>query len=219
LAGKTLKALFSNVYSKKHNCLFIHIPKTGGTSIIHVFLRENGYSWDQRELLFVRENLDPGVGPPQTAHFTLQEYQAHPSFCDVGFAKLNMFSVVRNPFSRIWSEYKYNWRDEVDWPDFCSKDFIEQIEDDHKTGSDRKRHLLPQSAYFQSTAHICILRFESLQYDFQNWLGRDLKLPHENQSMDLECRWGSDQIKTVIDIYRSDFDRFGYSTSPFTDES
>jgi len=93
--------------SHRHKCVFIHIPKCGGQSIETIFLREHGLSWDERESLLLRANRDPGAGPPRLAHLTCSEYLEHGYISPEAFFSYTVFSVVRNPYKRIESLYRY----------------------------------------------------------------------------------------------------------------
>jgi len=67
---------------KSSNCIFIHIPKNAGTSVENIF----------------------GVTTPSSQHFTAAELQ-NDSFHD--FEKLFKFCLVRNPYERMLSSYRY----------------------------------------------------------------------------------------------------------------
>src|SRR5690554_5037206 len=93
--------------SHNHKCIFVHIPKCGGQSVEHVFLSDLGLGWNHRSPLLLRPNDDPKVGPPRLAHLTSKEYI---KFCYLSkelWGKYFSFAVVRNPYSRVESFYKY----------------------------------------------------------------------------------------------------------------
>ena len=67
--------------SHQYKCIFIHIPKTGGTSIENVLSQDKSKGSDHR---------------------LLHEY----SNCS-DFDSYFKFAVVRNTYDRIWSIYRY----------------------------------------------------------------------------------------------------------------
>lgn len=68
--------------------LFVHVPKTGGTSIKSVL--RNRYTW----------NIPPGPQRPEhDPLFILEKYN--------DLSKFFVFAVVRNPFTRAYSYFKH----------------------------------------------------------------------------------------------------------------
>jgi hypothetical protein len=76
-------------YEKK--CIFIHIPKTAGTSV-EQFLKDNGKN--EIDFIGVRNNRS-------LQHLTALELSRMVQF----FNKYYKFSIVRNPYDRLLSEY------------------------------------------------------------------------------------------------------------------
>ena len=70
-------------YSDKYKCLFVHIPKTGGTSIESVFGWYSGHRGEQD-------------------HRTILEYR---KLLGTNFDTYFSFSIVRNPWDRAVSYY------------------------------------------------------------------------------------------------------------------
>jgi hypothetical protein len=72
-----------------HKCIFIHIPKVAGTSIIDAF----GYSWSDKN-----------------SHFLGDGYLASPSHWkeyEECYKDYKIFTVIRNPYDRFVSGWKY----------------------------------------------------------------------------------------------------------------
>lgn len=91
--------------SHKHRSLFIHIPKCGGQSVEHVFLRDHGFTWETREPLLLRAN-DSSHGPPRLAHLTWQEYVNLGYISATLMREYTTFTVVRDPYKRVESLYR-----------------------------------------------------------------------------------------------------------------
>src|SRR5690554_5674720 len=93
--------------SHKHRCVFVHIPKCGGQSIEHLFLRENELTWESRAPLLLYPNDNPDCGPPRLAHLTYQDYIKYRYISAEIMAEYTTFSVVRNPYKRAESLYRF----------------------------------------------------------------------------------------------------------------
>ena len=206
------------MYSKKTNVLFIHIPKTAGQSMTRYFLSLEGKKWKHRKRVFVTDNEDP-VFIPQTAHFTLEDYRAYPYMNVANWVKkAYKFSIVRNPYDRLWSEYKWRKR-RPKWDKFCTKDFLMSVKEDVQDPI-RARHLLPQSDFFSPEDDVNVLRFETLQGDFARMINElglfPRELPHANKSKGGSYidKYDQHKIQVVKDLYGEDLERFGYDEEP-----
>lgn len=108
--------------SHNHKCIFVHIPKCGGQSIEHIFLDALGLSWNNRSPLLLRANSNPQVGPPRLAHLTYKDYIRYCYLSRALWEEYLSFSVVRNPYSRVASSYKYlGYQDAVCFETFVCK--------------------------------------------------------------------------------------------------
>jgi len=103
--------------SQQYKCIFIHIPKTGGTSI------------EQKLGLF--DELKRGVQD----HRTIHEIKNNLSYFE--FKSYFKFTFVRNPWARIFSWYKNIMRDPIHRSNLkvaeeCSfKDFLKRHINQH----------------------------------------------------------------------------------------
>ncbi|BFM05548.1 sulfotransferase family protein [Halioxenophilus aromaticivorans] len=172
--------------SKKHQCLFVHIPKAAGQSIERVFLNENNLTWEDRAPLLLRKNIDRNKGPERLAHLTAEEYLKYGYISEQDFGSYFKFTFVRNPWSRLVSEYNYRGYNAR----FSFETFLTKKLPKKDSYNDRYRHILPQSdfIYCSETGKNLvdfIGKFENLQSDFDTVCKKlgiiNSDLPHTNK--------------------------------------
>lgn len=170
-----------------YRCVFIHIPKTGGISVEHVFLSLVGLTWDTRAPLLLRGNDDPSKGPPRLAHLKGSEYVSLGYLGPEQFDAYFKFSFVRNPWDRMVSEYKYRGHP-MRMP--FKTWLLRHLPPPGFT--DAYCHLIPQYEFIYDADGRLLAdfvgRYESLQADFDRVCERlgieKTPLPHENRSLD-----------------------------------
>lgn len=181
-----------------YRCVFIHVPKTAGISIEHIFLDLVGLTWETRAPLLLRRNDDPAKGPPYLAHLKATEYVSRGYLTQAEFDGYFKFSFVRNPWDRIVSEYKY--RDHPLRMDF--KTYL--LKHLPKPGfTDAYCHIVPQHEFLHDERGTLLAdfvgRYESLQADFDLVCARlgipPTALPHENRSLQ-----GWPGVRTLNDV-------------------
>ena len=192
-------------YIKQHNLLFIHIPKTGGTAIERALGIKAAN--EPKKLISKQKELIEGVRTvPQ--HFTpdiLRERLGE----DV-YENSIKFVVVRNPYTRVLSEYFYRNKS-GNMSKFSSwfKNYYKKLDHAHK---------IPQSKFVDSD-NITILRQETLQEDFKKFvednnlpikseLGRVNKSKHNKTDLIEEIPLPI--IERINNLFEEDFIRFGY---------
>ena len=222
---------------RDYNCLYVHVPKTAGQSIEQFFMGLLNLDWDQdREALCLQGNNDPTCGTEKLAHLSASEYVDCGYLSEEEFAGLFKFSFVRNPWSRILSEYRYrNYFHHLSFRDFVLNKLP-------KPGWDDKyRHVMPQYDMLHNPQGDLLVdfvgRFETLQQDFDRvceQLGiAESSLPHRNKSdkksrglkrkiknylyMNGENRhqgmadfYDADTRAAVAEYYAKDIEAFGY---------
>ncbi|MCI5077442.1 sulfotransferase family protein [Oricola sp.] len=173
--------------SHHHRCVFIHIPKTAGQSIEHVFLTQLGLTWKTREALLLRRNDRPDRGPPRLAHLKWHEYVSCNHMTQEQFEAYFKFAFVRDPWARVVSMYRYLGFDKrISFREFVLREFRGRI------WRDRHWFVAPQSDFICDPGGRPMVdfvgRFENLEADFNSVcqrLGMPLnELPHVNASRD-----------------------------------
>lgn len=170
-----------------YHCVFVHIPKTAGISVEHVFLNLLGLTWETRAPLLLRPNDDPSVGPPRLAHLKASEYVSCGHLSPEQFACYFKFSFVRNPWDRIVSEYKYRkYPMKIDFKTYLFKHLPAP------GWSDTYCHIIPQYDFlFNDDGKLLVDfvgRYERLQADFTTICAHiglaDQTVPHVHRSLE-----------------------------------
>ena len=178
--------------SKTYNCIFVHIPKTAGTSV-EAALGMNGK--------YDRVGLEPMPNNDRdTEHFfgkALQHLPArrlrkHPEL-PLNFKKAYRFTFVRNPWARLISALTFRGgfeqAQQEKSPDFYA-DEVDKMYRLHQAGEVIPgNHFKLQTWYFQNQKGKSLVdfigRFERLEEDFAvvtAAIGSDAKLEHRMPS-------------------------------------
>jgi len=225
--------------SHKHRCVFIHLPKCGGQSVEDVFISDCGLSWDSREPLLLRRNENVKVGPPWLAHLSYREYL---DYCYISSELMDQyfkFSVVRNPYDRLVSIYKYlGYCYVMSFDCFVKKETRYQL----KESSDRYYFFKPQKEFLVNDKGDVsvdkLIKLEDISteiLDVFNMTGIDMEhLPHVNASpkhgvglslknkikymkkgvfsmgIKNKIEWTEELREIARDLYHCDFEEFGY---------
>lgn len=223
---------------REYQCLFVHVPKTAGQSVEQFFMDRMGLDWDQdRAQVLLGDNPDQTKGTQKLAHLSAEEYVSCEFLTQQEFDAAYKFSFVRNPYSRVVSEYLYrNYFNHRSFRDFVLHKMPEPGWDDDY------RHVMPQYRMLHDSEGRLLVdfvgRFENLQSDFDKVCGKlgfeDSTLPHRNRSdkrsRNLKRRfrnflfrngetgkrhytefYDTETQQAVTEYYRQDIEAFGYS--------
>lgn len=219
--------------SDKYSCIFIHIPKTAGQSIEKYFLDLHGKSWAERETLLLAHNEFSSCGPERLAHLTAEEYVKFGYVDENTYYDYFKFSIVRNPWDRLVSEYNYRKLYML----FSFRDYILFNLPEKSSYTDEYRHVMPQYHYIFGENGECkvdfIGRFENIKKDFSTICQKlgllDCKLPHQNKSPKIKnlftkrrkhySEYYDHETKEIVEeMYKCDIVAFNYEfqTPPIT---
>lgn len=209
--------------SHDKKCIFIHIPKAAGTSVISHFpdMSRTGKKTENELPFHSSEKFDPPPPHLRASDFVKYGYVTKDIF-DLYFK----FSFVRNPWDRIVSEYKYRRHaSRYDFKTYLFKHFP------RPGWSDEYCHVIPQYDFLYDDDGVCLVdfigRFESVQDGF-NVVCEKLGLPeimlvHKNKSLSFFRRDNNlyQVLKTIKDSLsinqrRNIFSRY---TEYYDDES
>jgi hypothetical protein len=181
---------------------FIHITRTGGTSIEQCGLESNRF-WGRYDISY------GSFDEPFT-----QKYNALKQ-------NYTWFTVVRNPYTRIISEYNYlkiilriKNPDNINTFNSCIEKWLNIIKN---SGKVHGWHLTPQYMYIDPKYDIKILKFEKLTENFNQLmesnkynlkLNKVTNISNKQQTIKNLSQANIDLIKQV---YKKDFEQFDYS--------
>lgn len=185
--------------------LFVHIPRTGGTSI---------EAWMRKLAPLKLHNFQTGPSMKVTPqHLTRADVD-----CLLGDWPWDLaFAVVRNPYKRLESEYRYACRrqpqDDGSWPMFS--DWVEeQLSRAETDPCYNDNHFRPQSDFLGGDTKAW--RFENqLHKAFASvaeclGIDRPEQLPHLNASPSVKVTWTPSAKAAADRAYHKDFEVLGY---------
>ena len=181
----------------KHKFIFVHIPKTGGTSIENFF------------------------GGCNKKHRSLSKMYNHLLFDIKDYFK---FTFVRNPYDRIVSLFFYMVKDEnrndVNFSSFVKNEVCWRINESRSsiTRSGKRRHFSQQVDWFENynKNDFYIGKFENFQKDFNVVCDKigipPQQLPHKNKSNHKHySEYYTDETRALIaKKYADDIEYFKY---------
>jgi hypothetical protein len=196
-----------------HNkkCIYIHIPKTAGTSV-EQFLRDHG-----------RNGLEyHGVrGGRSMHHFTAFDLKReNPSIFNIYYK----FSIIRNPYDRLLSEYYWTPIPGIGYKSRQTKaDFITYVSKvvNQKLFYDNifNDHFIPQYLFIYNGKNSLVdqlFRYEDLDWTvdyLKKKLDININFPNLNKSANsiIKSEWTPRQKERIYKIYQRDFIIFNYS--------
>ena len=196
-------------YFKESNLLFVHIPKTGGTSfeeymltkstiILHSVLEKNNYPHPEFQNISLQ-------------HQTYQTLYKYRDLFKIDFSNnLQKIAFVRNPYERIVSD--------IFWLKFNDKnasqeDICDTIRYYYLDRDDLDNHNIPQYLFVTDENEniiqdITILKMENLTDELRKYGFTDYEGPiHTTSYMKYLNR---DSIEIINKFYKKDFELFGY---------
>ena len=186
--------------------LFVHIPKTGGTSIEKTLVSQGALE----ALNFGPPFAFTKLKPQHLEGEVLQAWIPN-SFYDYAFC------VVRNPYERLVSEYF--WRQSISeqkLPEF-SNWFEKKFGRFEKNPYVLRNHIRPQSDFLVPSAEVFRLE-DGLSAPIERALAAlelpgigDSKVKHRRKSRPIQVDVTLEQIEKIKDFYAQDFEKFGYS--------
>ncbi len=212
--------IIKTMISHNYKCIFVHIPKTGGSSIENVI-------WPLKSDRVV-ENLWMGLVRPYYNKYQmdgLQHLTSNQIKTEVGskvFSSYYKFSVVRNPWEKAVSQFIYTKHKR--------KDLRKIIDMTKWTSFEKYLNLISENEHthwMKQVNFICdkngtimvdkIIRFENIEKEFElirQHLGiQNITLPHVNKSKRKHYTkyYNKRTIQIISNLYKEDIELFNYT--------
>lgn len=210
-------------YNLNSNLFFLHIPKTGGSSIercLGLDQLKGGYKFK-----YIKNNKTI-LCKSSPQHLTLDILED----AIENFSNFKHFTIVRNPYDRLVSEYHFSYdsrvnnkimldlksREILSFNDFIKHIFLNLTEDQRQISFDN--HFVPQIRYTQGKTPITVFKLEQI-IELEKWLqqqtkNKNLKIPHDHKSRSRkhyrEYLSDIEVIEIINNYYKEDFKEFKY---------
>jgi hypothetical protein len=197
----------------KVNLLFIHIPKTGGTSIENYFSKKYNIPLNKNSL-YSEMAVDNNVSlQHQSYEYIINNHTKY----KIDLNNLNILAVVRNPYHRIVSEMFYHNIISINCkPDQVFWELRKCLYDYKKNNSIYDNHIRPQYYFitYNDTIpdNIKILKTEKLTEMMRQNNYIDFNFHHNKTNSDIDYikLLTKDSIRLINEMYKKDFELFGY---------
>lgn len=199
------------------NILFIHIPKTGGTSIENYFSSKFNIKLNN-ESLFLYINKDIQIKNniiinSSLQHITYKQIIEYNKVFNINFNNIKIITIVRNPYERIISDLFWYKKINVN----SSKEEIFNIIELYILSIDYDNHNIPQYTFITNEnkeliSNIHILHTETLKNDMVN-LGYTDFNSYDNigdKTLNYYNYLNNYSIKLINNFYHYDFILFNY---------
>lgn len=198
------------------NILFIHIPKTGGTSVCDYFSKKfniplNNSSLHDFLILDTEENkIEINSSLQHMSYNTIMKYK---DFFNVESENLEIITIIRNPYYRVISDLfflkKINTESSNHEVYIAIQEYIATLWDNHG---------LPQYLFLvdendELVQNIKIMQTETLQYDMNEigYVDFDIKTNCNENNINYNDYLNTDSINLINNYYDKDFELFGYT--------
>jgi hypothetical protein len=210
--------------------IYIHIPKTGGTSIesaLDMQITEKFFCCQRCEVCMPNILEKFSVEERNKVKYTTPQHltalQLKTVLGDTIFNKYKKFAIVRNPFDRLVSEYCYMKQTVnphfTQYQDLTFTQFVKKC----FNLPNMARHILfdnhftPQMEFikpFKPSKKFVVFKFEEIAKVFK-WLGVDsMHLRQSDNRKHWQEYYTPELMQMVYNFYKQDFDGLNYPYNP-----
>jgi hypothetical protein len=204
-------------YYKEINTLFIHIPKTGGTSLEEYLNRNSSQTLFSlntiNNILFEKYNINT----VSLQHLTYKEIYEYKGMLNVDFNEhLKIITIVRDPYDRIISDLFYfhlinennssNDVYEIIKKYICARNYDNHNIPQYKFLLDNNNSLIPNVTIFKTEN----LSQQLKDYGFQDFDVNSQINPQNIKKEKYATYLNNNSIKLINKFYKKDFELFNY---------
>lgn len=193
------------------NLLFIHIPKTGGTSLEKYLSQKHNIPLDSKSLY---SNSKNGYNSVSLQHQTYDTLLNKKRDFVIDFNNIKIISIVRNPYERTISDlFFYKLIDNT-----TLKKHVYRILKKYINSNEYDNHNIPQYSFLiddnnKINKDITIFKTETLTDDLIKYGFTDFNI-HKNVNINSDINYfdflNEKSIKLINKFYKKDFKLFDY---------
>jgi len=204
--------------NKDINLLFIHIPKTGGSSLESYFSSKLNITLNNKSLFSYIEDedlLNKNININSSLqHITYNQIVEHSKIFNINFHNIKIITIVRNPYERIMSDLFFFKLITID----TTKETVIDIINKYLVSEKYDNHNIPQHKFITNNEgeiiqNIHILKTENLTNDMNNLSYIDFNI-FENTNIfkvNYYNYLNNDSINIINQFYHLDFIIFNYN--------
>lgn len=201
------------------NILFIHIPKTGGTSIGTYFSNKTKQR-SEYNLISIKNKVNNVCLQHQLLHdiFNNNLKKFDTTYILSKYNKI--FTIVRNPYHRIISHLFFTKKLNIDSTiDDCTKELVNRFDKYFNSEMCHDNHIRPQYEFIYDFTNnklydnVIILHQENLNEGMQDigFTDFNIKVNNNKTSIDYNKFLSKINIDLINVFYDKDFEYFGYT--------
>jgi hypothetical protein len=202
-------------YNNEVNILFIHIPKTGGTSLEKYF--ENKFEIKLNKESLYTVNPKDFYGGISYQHQLYKTIRMNKSIFRIDYENIQIITSVRNPYSRIISDLLFKGLIKEHYTQTQVRDVIKKyLSDAYDTKNDN--HRIPQHFFLLDIGdkllqNIKILKTENLNKEMAQLGFTDFNMFEQvtnSKNKNYFSYLNTESIELINNFYDKDFEYFNY---------
>ena len=202
--------------NNKINLLFIHIPKTGGSSLEKYFNVKFNIPLNKKSLMStedIREFSDKHDINSSLQHLTYNTIIKYKDFFKIDETNIKIITIVRNPYDKLMSDLFYLKKINIS---STKEEVYEKIKIYLQENYDN--HITPQYKFITNDEenlidNIVLLHTETLNEDMHKLGYRDFNIKMNMNPNDVNYQeyLNNDSINLINEIYKKDFEILNYN--------
>ena len=188
-----MKRIF--IISHNHKIVFMHVPKTGSTSIAKMIIDEEYPTKELHDMAIWEycRTLKPGI------------------FSDVCIDGYKVYCFVRNPFSRAYASFRHFMKRNQTRRELKGHTEFNDFVKNRLSDIMNNRHFRPMKHFIElAPSYAEIVRFENFNNEMERIWGS--RVCHENANPEIDYRqnYNDESVGIVGRYYKWDIENLGY---------